>query len=118
MHKIWLLISLFVSAMLTWIFIPKPFDEFPLFGDVATLVFIPAYFVLFSVILNVLIWIIKNRRIKVLILFLLLSLLGVSSVLLLRQNYGPSISYFLTLIGLVFGFAHFSFSEVLRKRRQ
>lgn len=118
MYYLWVFISLLVSASLTWIFFPNPFGEFPLFGDVSTLVFIPAYFVLFSVILNVSMWITKYRRIKVVVLFLLLLLLGVSSVVLFRQNYGQSTSYFLVFIGLILGFAHFSLSEVLRRRRQ
>ncbi|SFB19697.1 hypothetical protein SAMN04488577_3838 [Bacillus sp. cl95] len=118
MYYIWIFLSLLVSAWLTCFSFPSPFGEFPLFGDVTTLVFIPAYFVLYSVILNVLMWMLKNRRLKVIVLLLVLMLLGVSSVLLLRQNYSQFTSFFLTFTGLIFGFAHFSLSEVLRRRRQ
>lgn len=116
MYYLWLLVSLLVSALLTWFCFPKPYGDFPLFGDVTTFIFILAYFVFYSVILNVSMWAIKNRSIKVATLLLLLLLLGVSSVLIFRQNYGQFTSYFLTFFGLIFGFVHFSILEVLRRR--
>lgn len=117
MYFLWLIISLLVSALLTWFFFPKPFGEFPLFGDVTTIIFIPAYFVLYSVILSILLWILKNRGLKWTASLILLLLLIVSSMLLFLEYYSQSTSAFFTLIGLIISFFHFSISEVLRNQR-
>lgn len=116
MYYILLFVSLPVSALLTWIFFPKPFGEFPLFGDMTTLIFIPAYFVLCSCILHIFMWKIKNRSIKLTIILIVLLLSVVSSVLLFMENYSQPTSCFFTFIGLIIGFFHFSIAEFLRNK--